>query len=144
MKKIEEYLNNLYKDDSSKEVKDLKEELKEHLIVSVNDFIKQGYEVDEAQDKAIQQFDGNSDSIELRSIYTKKIDVKKERIKKLSAIRFKLINIFGWLLGAAFFTSYQNIERIIPTWLSVVLIILFSLIIILSIIIYTLKIRIKK
>lgn len=144
MKKIEEYLNTLYKDDDSKEVKELKEELKEHLIVSTNEFIKQGYEVEEAQNKAIQQFDGGSDSIELRSIYTKKIDVKKERVKKLTSIRFKVINIFGWFLGAAFFTAYLNTERIIPTWLTVVLIISFSILIILSVIIYILKMSIEE
>ena len=73
MRIIEDYLNNLYKNDDSKEAMELKEELKEHLITSANEFITQGCKIDEAQNKAIKQFDDGSDTTtELRSIYTQK------------------------------------------------------------------------
>ena len=57
MKIIEEYLNRLYKDDDSKDA----EEIKGHLITSAREYMNQGYLEDEAQNKAIEQFDGGND-----------------------------------------------------------------------------------
>ena len=107
MKIIDEYLNRLYKDDDSKDAEEIKEEIKEHLITSAKEYMNQGYLEDEAQNKAIEQFDGGNDedaSIELRSIYTKKIDVRKERVKKLASIRLKeyLICLAGFLVQLAY------------------------------------------
>ena len=58
MKIIEGYLDRLYKNDDSKDAKEIKEEIKEHLITSAKEYINQGYTEDEAQNKAIEQFDG--------------------------------------------------------------------------------------
>lgn len=51
MEKIDKYLHLLYKGDNGSEVLELKEELREHLILSVNEFINQGYTEEEVYDK---------------------------------------------------------------------------------------------
>lgn len=48
MKIIEGYLDRLYKNDDSKDAKEIKEEIKEHLITSAKEYINQGYTEDEA------------------------------------------------------------------------------------------------
>ena len=58
MEKIDKYLHLLYKGDNSSEVLELKEELREHLILSANEFMSQGYTEEDAYDKAIEKFDG--------------------------------------------------------------------------------------
>lgn len=146
MKVIEEYLNKLYKDDDSKESQEVKEEIKEHLMTSTKEFINKGYTEKEAQLKAIEAFDDGNDeitSLQLRSIYTKKIDVKKERVKKLVSLRIKMLNAFGWFFGAACLVAYNSFYNKVPTWLMVVLVILISIIIILSIVIFTLKVNME-
>lgn len=73
MKIIEEYLETLYKSENNKEIQDLKEELREHLTTSANEFIENGYKIDEAQNKAIERFDGDGEmSVELRSMFKQK------------------------------------------------------------------------
>lgn len=142
MKIIEGYLDRLYKNDDSKDAKEIKEEIKEHLITSAKEYINQGYSENEAQNKAIEQFDGGNNeeaSVELRSLYTKKIDVKKERVKKLVSLRLKTLNAFGWFFGATCLVAYRSFYNKVPTWLMVVLAILISIVIILNIIIFTLK-----
>lgn len=147
MKIIDRYLNRLYKDDDTKDAEEIKEEIQEHLITSAKEYIYQGYSEDEAQNKAIEQFDGGRDedsSIELRSIYTKKIDVRRERVKKLASIRLKILNMFGWFFGAACLSVTLSFYNTVPTWLIVVLGILIIILIFLSIVISTLKINIEK
>lgn len=146
MKIIDAYLNRLYKDDDSKEAEEIKEEIKEHLVTSAKEFISQGYSEEESQNKAIEGFDGGNEdaSVELRSIYTKKIDVGKERVKKLSSIRLKILNIFGWFFGAACLSAALSFYNTVPTWLIVVLAILIIILIILSVAIFTLKINMEK
>ena len=41
MEVINNYIDSLYKNDNSQEILELKEELKEHLIMSVNEFINE-------------------------------------------------------------------------------------------------------
>ncbi|MEG0856320.1 MAG: permease prefix domain 1-containing protein [Terrisporobacter sp.] len=144
MKIIDNYLNILYKNDDSKEAQDLREELTEHLITSANEFIKQGYDLDSAQKKAIEQFDdGEESSVDVRSIYIKKIDMKKAQLGKLYGLRWKVINVFGVFLMVAFFTanytSSKGLENIFPIWLKVILAFSFSIVIIVSVLIFTLK-----
>ncbi|WP_373599311.1 permease prefix domain 1-containing protein [Paraclostridium bifermentans] len=145
MKIIEDYLNRIYKDDDSKEAQESKEELRQHLTTCANEFIEQGYKIEDAQNKAIEQFDGDSElSTEVNSIYKPKIDIRKERVRKLSKLRWKFINIFGWLFGAAMFTGYMNVESYIPTWLISLLVFLISILLVLSIVIYGLNKNIEK
>ena len=132
MKIIEEYLEALYKNDTSKEIQDLKEELKEHLIDSTNEFIENGYDINEAQNKAIERFDGsNGVSVELRSIFKQKIEPKNSRIV--------FLNLFGWLLAATAYTINRGFGHIAPPWIIILLIISIVILIILTIIIKGLK-----
>ena len=48
MEVINNYIDSLYKNDNSQEVLELKEELKEYLIMSANEFINEGYEEQDA------------------------------------------------------------------------------------------------
>ncbi|MDB1940083.1 permease prefix domain 1-containing protein [Clostridium tertium] len=79
MKIIDNYINLLYKDDDSIEVMELKEELKEHLILSANEFISQGYGEDDAYNKAIEKFDGGSDMLKELYLTLKEAKNKLEK-----------------------------------------------------------------
>ncbi|MBO3446005.1 permease prefix domain 1-containing protein [Clostridium sp. CCUG 7971] len=88
MKIIDEYLNSLYTNDKSKEIKELKEELKEHLVTSTNEFIAKGYSEEDAQFQAINQFD---DGTEMLKDLHKALNESKKDNEKLNK---KFINIF--------------------------------------------------
>ena len=63
MKLIDEYLDTLYKKDNNKSTLELKQEMRDHLIESVNDLKLQGLNDEEACKKAIEKFD---DGIEMK------------------------------------------------------------------------------
>ncbi len=88
MKKIDEYLNSLYTNDKSKEVKELKEELRGHLQTSVHEFIANGYSEEEAQIEAINQFDDGTDM--LKDLHKALNESKKDNEK----LNRRFINIF--------------------------------------------------
>lgn len=88
MKIIDEYLKSLYKNDKSKEVKELKEELREHLTTSTNEFIDNGYSEEDAQREAINQFDGGTEM--LKDLH-KSLKESKSTNEKLNK---RIINIF--------------------------------------------------
>ena len=137
---IENYLNSVYGEDNSKDAKELKEELLEHLRLSTSDFMKQGYSLETAQQMAINQFDDEGEnSIELRTIYTKKIDVKKEKVRKLMKLRWDIINLTGCLFGAIFVTSTVSLYKRPPGWLMVLTIISIVILIIINLILFPLK-----
>ncbi|CZR99016.1 MULTISPECIES: permease prefix domain 1-containing protein [unclassified Clostridioides] len=145
MKIIEEYLGTLYKNDTSKEIQDLKEELREHLMDSTNEFIENGYDINEAQNKAIERFDGSNEvSVELRSIFKQKIEPKKVLLRKSSNLRIVFLNLFGWLLAATALTINRSFGHVAPPWLIIALIISIIVLIMLSILIKKLKKEIKK
>ena len=79
MEIIDNYINLLYKDDDSIEVMELKEELKEHLILSANEFINQGYGENDAYNKAIEKFDGGSDMLKELYLALKENNNKLEK-----------------------------------------------------------------
>ena len=56
MKLIDEYLDTLYKKDNNKSTLELKQEMRDHLIESVNDLKLQGLNDEEACKKAIEKF----------------------------------------------------------------------------------------
>ena len=87
MEKIDKYLYLLYKGDNSSEVLELKEELREHLILSANEFIEQGYTEEEAYDKAIEKFDGGKDM--LNELHKTLKTTKHKNIKKHENIKLK-------------------------------------------------------
>lgn len=61
MKLIDEYLDSLYKNKIGKENIDLKEEMRQHLIESVNELKLEGLSEEEACRKSIERFDGGSE-----------------------------------------------------------------------------------
>ena len=56
MKKIDKYIDDLFGNDKSPEIIDLKEEIKGHLIDMANEFINDGLNEEEAFNKAIKKF----------------------------------------------------------------------------------------
>lgn len=88
MKIIDEYLKSLYTNDKSKEVKELKEELREHLITSSEDFMAQGYSKEDAQREAINQFDGGTEM--LKDLHKSLKESKKDNEK----LNKRIVNIF--------------------------------------------------
>ena len=63
MRLVDEYLDKLYKNNNNKIILELKQEMREHLIESVNELKLQGLNDEEACKKAIEKFD---DGIEMK------------------------------------------------------------------------------
>ena len=99
MKIIDEYLNSLYANDKSQEVKDLKEELKGHLVASTNEFIAKGYSKEDAQLEAINQFDDGAEM--LKDLHKALNESKKdnERLNKRFINIFRNIFILSLIVG---------------------------------------------
>lgn len=95
MKVINNYIDLLYKNDNSQEILELKEELKEHLIMSANEFINEGYEEQDAYEMAIKKFDGGSEM--LKELYFTLKENKKE-IKETN----KVVKIITRISGVMF------------------------------------------
>ena len=65
MDKIDKYLCNLFNNDKSAGVIELKEELKCHLLDMAHEFISQGHSKEEAYDMAINKFDIDNDVLKI-------------------------------------------------------------------------------
>ncbi|MGL4912097.1 MAG: permease prefix domain 1-containing protein, partial [Romboutsia sp.] len=99
MEVINNYIGSLYKNDNSQEILELKEELKEHLIMSANEFINEGYEEQDAYEMAIKKFDGGSEM--LKELYFTIKENKKEikEIKKEIKQTNKVAKIISRISG---------------------------------------------
>ena len=113
MEVINNYIDSLYKNDNSQEVLELKEELKEHLIMSANEFINEGYEEQDACEMAIKKFDGGSEM--LKELYftlkENKKDIKETNkvvkiITRISGVMFILCLITSTILTSSKAFSY--------------------------------------
>ena len=102
MEVINNYIDSLYKNDNSQEVLELKEELKEHLIMSANEFIKEGYEEQDAYEMAIKKFDGGSEM--LKELYFTLKENKKE-IKETNKVAKIITRISGVMFIICLITS---------------------------------------
>ena len=102
MEVINNYIDSLYKNDNSQEVLELKEELKEHLIMSANEFINEGYEEQDAYEMAIKKFDGGSDM--LKELYFALKENKKE-IKETNKVAKIITRISGVMFILCLITS---------------------------------------
>ena len=102
MEVINNYIDSLYKNDNSQEVLELKEELKEHLIMSANEFINEGYEEQDACEMAIKKFDGGSDM--LKELYFALKENKKE-IKETNKVAKIITRISGVMFIICLITS---------------------------------------
>ncbi len=56
----------------------------------------------------------------------------KNKIEKLTRIRWKTFNLFGWLFGAAAMTLYMSIGKKVPVWLLISLGVVILLLVIQS------------
>ena len=102
MEVINNYIDSLYKNDNSQEVLELKEELKEHLIMSANEFINEGYEEQYACEMAIKKFDGGSEM--LKELYFTLKENKKE-IKETNKVAKIITRISGVMFIICLITS---------------------------------------
>lgn len=99
---INNYIDSLYKNDNSQEILELKEELKEHLIMSANEFINEGYEEQDACEMAIKKFDGGSEM--LKELYFTLKENKKE-IKETNKVAKIITRISGVMFIICLITS---------------------------------------
>lgn len=122
MEVINNYIDSLYKNDNSQEILELKEELKEHLIMSANEFINEGYEEQDAYEMAIKKFDGGSDM--LKELYFALKQNKKEIketnkvakiITRISGVMFILCLITSTILTSSKAFNYIN-DKQYPHW----------------------------
>ena len=102
MEVINNYIDSLYKNDNSQEILELKEELKEHLIMSANEFINEGYEEQDACEMAIKKFDGGSEM--LKELYFTLKENKKE-IKETNKVAKIITRISGVMFILCLITS---------------------------------------
>ena len=102
MEVINNYIDSLYKNDNSQEVLELKEELKEHLIMSANEFINEGYEEQDACEMAIKKFDGGSEM--LKELYFTLKENNKE-IKETNKVAKIITRISGVMFIICLITS---------------------------------------
>ena len=102
MEVINNYIDSLYKNDNSQEILELKEELKEHLIMSANEFINEGYEEQDAYEMAIKKFDGGSEM--LKELYFTLKENKKE-IKETNKVAKIITRISGVMFILCLITS---------------------------------------
>ena len=102
MEVINSYIDSLYKNDNSQEVLELKEELKEYLIMSANEFINEGYEEQDACEMAIKKFDGGSEM--LKELYFTLKENKKE-IKETNKVAKIITRISGVMFIICLITS---------------------------------------
>ncbi|MDP5275229.1 permease prefix domain 1-containing protein [Chengkuizengella axinellae] len=100
MKQIDQYINSIYKETSgnNQDTKELKEEMRSHLIEAVHELKEEGYAEQEAINIAIERFGGEQ---EVSSIILKLTKVKKKFEKKiiLSAVAILLL---GTVLSVVF------------------------------------------
>lgn len=127
MKIIDEYLISLYKNDKSKEIKELKEELREHLITSSEDFISQGYSEEDAQNKAIKQFDGGTEmlkdlhkSLKESKAFNEKLNKRMINIFKNTAILSLIVCLSMMLLRCYINEKIYNIQDIMELKLDII------------------------
>lgn len=99
-----------YKNDNSREVLELKEELKEHLILSANEFIDKGYCEEESYKMAIEKFDGGSDM--LKELYITLKENTDENIKHNNKVKIFFRNTFiiGSLISILAFWSPISVD----------------------------------
>lgn len=114
MKLIEEYLDQLYKKDNNKYIIELKQEMRDHLMDSVNEFKLDGLNEEEACKKAIKRFDdGIEMQNELHNIINElssSLDKHKSLIKVIKVV-LVCISIISFLISGLMWYSNYNEQR---------------------------------
>lgn len=114
MRLIDEYLDNLYKKGNNKSTLELKKEMRDHLIESVNDFKLQGLNEEEACRKAIERFDdGTEMQQELHSIIKElslSLATHKSIIKGVRKILY-FISIIAFLTSGLMWCYNEGLQK---------------------------------
>lgn len=105
MKKINEYLDNLYKGDNSKDALELKEEMRQHLLESVAELKSDGLDESIAIKMAIDRF-GDSES--LRKDLSSFLNSHKKLSKKIR--RYSIVGIVIGILVMSFGVIKNNMD----------------------------------
>lgn len=114
MKLIDEYLDTLYKKDDNEIILELRQEMRDHLIESVNDLKSQGLEDEKACKKAIEKFDdGIEMQQELHSII-KELSVSLDNHKSIMKGTRKIIcfiSIFAFLISGLMWCYNHSLQN---------------------------------
>lgn len=102
MRQIDEYLDKLYKKDNNKSTIELKEEMREHLIESVNELKLEGFEEEEACKRAIERFDDGAEMQDELHNIIKELSSSLDRHK---SIIIGIKKVLGYISIIAFVTS---------------------------------------
>ena len=115
MKLIDRIFRHTYKKDNNKSTLELKQEMRDHLIESVNDLNLQGLNDEEACKKAIEKFDdGIEMKQELHSIIKElslSLDNHKSIIKGIRKI-VCFISIFAFLTFGLMYYYSDSLQKI--------------------------------
>lgn len=120
MKKIDNYINNFCNGAETEEIKELKNEVKDHLLELVKEFTNEGIDIDKAIDMAIEQFDDGPQMKKeiLKLLRTNNLKLLKYN-KRLLKLVHKIVNIsksvllistliFGVSIGYCAFAQHQT------------------------------------
>ncbi|MEG2848476.1 MAG: permease prefix domain 1-containing protein [Bacilli bacterium] len=114
MKLVDEYLDKLYKKDNNKSTLELRQEMRDHLIESVNDFKLQGLNEEESCKKAIERFDdGTEMQQELHSIIKElslSLDTHKSIIKGTRRI-LCFLSIITFLASGLMWCYNESLQK---------------------------------
>ncbi|WP_404452709.1 permease prefix domain 1-containing protein [Virgibacillus necropolis] len=107
MNKIESFIEKAYQgaNGSDKKIRELKLELKNHLLETVFELKSEGKSEDEAIDIAIDRFGGEE---QIRSIFPELFRVKKMFAKKILYIGLVFLMLAVITLGVRFFSNINN------------------------------------
>lgn len=108
MKYIDEYLNDLFKDDKSKKTLELKLEMKAHLEESVKELINEGYNEEEASKNAIERFDGGTEMIKELHGMLNETKIKNTRLVKRIMNSFRNVSIFSLIIALLIMVISSN------------------------------------
>lgn len=114
MKLVDEYLEQLYRNDNNKSTLELKQEMRDHLIESVNELKLQGLNEEEACRKAIERFDdGTEMQQELQSVIKElhlSLDTHKSIIKATRKI-LCFISIIAFLIFGVMWYYNDSLQK---------------------------------
>ena len=106
MDKIDKYLCDLFNNDKSSGISELKEELRGHLLDMADEFISQGHSKEEAYDMAINKFDIDNDVLKILCENVKENNKKLEVRNKMITKSIKFTKIITLLSAVIFVISF--------------------------------------
>lgn len=114
MKLIDEYLDSLYKNKIGKENIDLKEEMRQHLIESVNELKLEGLSEEEACRKSIERFDGGSEMQQELYAVIEDLSLSLDKHKSTLKITKRIlmaISIICFLASSTLWFYHKNLGK---------------------------------